>query len=255
MRRLLLVVLAASCGDDTGPPDARGFDGPPAGGRISLSWTIEDPDGAPLTCADVGTSFVSLTMVPDGQPFGVTDVIECAAGEGESRLLAPDSYRVTVALAGVESEEVELNDVVVEVDQTTPAGDVVFVVDPRGGLTLRVDAGAGSNCTDAGITGVQLALTRIGEGCVAATFEIAAGGTLPGSSYTTSCETPAPHACIEDDQQITVAPTLAAGTYQLAITGFVGMDACYTSQPQFVIPAGGATEDLGVQELELECPP
>jgi hypothetical protein len=185
----------------------------------------------------------------------VTDVIECAAGEGESRPLSPDSYRVTVELAGVETEEVRFDDVVVEVDQTTPAGDAVFVVDPRGGLALRVDAGAGSNCTDAAITGVQLALTRVGEGCVATTFEIAAGGTLPASSYTTSCGNPAPHICIEDDQQITVAPTLPTGTYQLAITGFVGMDACYTSQPQFVIPAGGATEDLGTQELELECPP
>lgn len=252
---VLLLGLAA-CGDDTGPPDAREIDGPPEGGTVSLTWSIDD-EGAPLTCQQVGASIISLAIVPNDQPFGMTDVLTCAPGMGTSRVVPPGLYDVTVSLGGVEVDPVRFDDIEVVSGGDTPLGDAAFEVNAEGGFTFRIAAGGQGNCTTpaqggAGITAIQLELATLAGECVPVTFDIAAGATLPASTYTTDCATPAPHACIAQDQQITVAPTIPSGTYRMAITGFIDAAACWARLAQFNVPAAGATATLPQQTLTLD---
>lgn len=246
----------AACGDDTGPPDARAIDAPPEGGTVSLSWSISD-EGAPLTCTQIGSSIVSLAIVPDEQPFGMTDVLPCGPGMGTSRVVPPGLYDVTVTLGGVDVDGVRFDDVEVVSGGDTPIGDAAFEVNAEGGFTFRISAGGQGNCTTpaqggAGITAMQLELATLAGDCVPVTFDIAAGASLPASTYTTDCTTPAPHACIAQDQQITVAPTVPSGTYRMAITGFVEAAACWARLAQFNVPAAGATATLPQQTLTLD---
>ncbi len=256
MKRACLLVAIAACGDDTGPPDARRIDAEPPGGTVSLTWAIEDTAGNPVTCATVGASSVSLTLVPTDQPFGVTDVISCATLEGTSREIAPGRYNVAVSLAGVAADPVMFPGVVVESGQDTPLGNASFAVVVEGGFEFRIVAGtSGSNCAGgAGVTTVSIALSTVDNTCVPVTFDIAAGvGGDPAGTYTTDCGSPAAfNACIEADQTISVAPTLPSGTYKMAITAFVGADACWTRNPQFDVPAGGDIEKLLPQNLNLD---
>lgn len=255
MRRVLVVLpFVMACGDDTGPPDARAIDGPPAGGTISLSWTIAD-DGTPLTCAQIGVASVSLTMIKEGEIVGTTDTLACAAGMGAVAVPSPGTWDVTVTLAGITAEAVRFDNVVVESGQDTPMGEAAFQVDAVGGFAFRIGVpGNQGNCTEpaqggAGIDEMELVVSAVGGGCVEVTFDIAAGATQPASTYTTSCATPGRTACIAQDQQITVAPTLATGPYQMEIRGYEAGAACWSRLSQFDVPAGGDTENLPQQVL------
>jgi len=261
MRLAWLGILAAgtlSCGDDAGLPDARVIDAEPPGGTISLQWTVEDSDGNPVTCGAAGASSVTLTIVPFDQPFGVTDVLSCSALEGSSRILDGNKYDVTVALGGVSAPSLRFDDVVVPSGGNTVIGPVDFVVNTDGGFRFKMVAGAGGNCTalasgGAGITTTSIVLTDGSLNCVPATFDIAAGATAPAGTYTTDCTTPAAFpACIAEDQFVTVAPGIPAGTYRMAITGFNGAEACWTRNPQFTVPGGGATANLPQQNLNVD---
>lgn len=255
MKRAWIVLALAACGDDTGPPDARRIDAEPPGGTVSLTWSIEDTDGNAVTCAEVGATSVSVTLVPTETPFGVTDVIECGMLEGTSREVLAGRYNVSVSLVGVTAEPVLFPNVQVESGQDTVLGAAGFEVVVEGGFEFRIVAGGSGNCAGgADISSVSIVLTDAASTCVPVTFDIAAGGGGgTAGTYTTDCTTPAAYpTCIEDDQTITVAPTLPSGTYRMAITGFVGADACWTRNPQFNVPAGGEIEKLLPQNLTLD---
>lgn len=250
---LLGPLLIAACGDDTGPPDARQFDGAPANGTVSLTWTIAD-QGNPLTCSGVGATVVSLTLIPTDQPFGTTDVISCSAGMGASRPVPPDEYNVTASLGGVAAESVEFRDVVIEPGEDTPIGAAAFEVDAVGGFLFRIVAGGQGNCTPpasggAGIDAMELELQSIGGGCVPVTFDIAAGATLPAATFTSTCPATGQAPCIAQDQDVSVAPTLQTGSYRLTIVGRIGPDPCWSRTGQFDVPAGGEIENLPQQNL------
>ena len=252
----------AACGDDSGPPDARLIDGPPEGGTISLSWVIQDPDGNVLTCDQVGTSIITLDIIPVDQPFGSSDVIGCASGTGTSRPIAPGLYDVRASLGGVDAAPVEIDDILVQTGQDTAIGEVTFQVAAVGGFSFRISAGGQGNCTPedqggAGITATQIELQRIGGGCVPVTFDIAAGASQPASTYTTDCTTPAPHVCIAQDQTVLATPTIPTGPYRMTITGFVGGAACWSRVAQFDVPAGASVENLPQQNLmqDPSCAP
>jgi hypothetical protein len=237
----ILLVLAA-CGDDTGPPDAVGLDAPAVAGSLSLTWTIADGPTA-LACDDIGAITVTLSIRPENQPFGSTEVLPCGAGQG-SVDLPPNTYIVDVSLGGVDLEPIKFVDVVVNSEQDTSLGEVAFEVATVGGFSFTMSA-AGGNCTGAGITAVELALSAQGGGCVPATFELEGGGT-----YATDCASPQPHpACIDSDVTVTAQPTITTGPYRLDIRGLVGGTPCWTKAAQFDVPAAGAIRALPNQTL------
>jgi hypothetical protein len=261
MRRSALLtgsaLLAAACGDDSGPPDSRGTDPAPPGGTITVTWTIVDDADEPLSCAEVGASLVSVSMRRDSDVFGRTETMPCGPGAGTTAPIDPGTYEVQVRLAGVTADPVEVRDVAVESQRDTPVA-VSLTVIPRGGFTFRIVAGTGQgNCTPpaqggAGITEMELALARQEGGCVPVTFAIAAGASQPAATYTTDCADPAPTACIATDQQVTVAPQLPSGGYRMTILGWVGDAACWSRIAQFQVPAGGQTASLPPQTLSLD---
>ena len=250
---LLAIVAIAACGDDTGPPDARRFDGPPAAGTISLSWTIDD-DGTPLTCSQIGASVVSLTIIPVDQPFGTTDAISCSAGMGTSRPLPPGEYHVTAALGGITAEAVEFRDVVIDPGADTPLGTAAFQVDAVGGFQFQIVAGGQGNCTPpaqggAGIEAMELGLETIGGTCVPVTFDIAAGATQPAGTFSSTCPPAGQAPCIAQDQDVSVAPTVPSGSYRLTIVGRIGGEPCWARTSQFEVPAGAVVRSLPQQNL------
>jgi hypothetical protein len=248
---LLLILTVAACGDDSGPPDARGPDAAPAGGTVSLTWTIAD-EGVELGCAQVGVSTVSLQMIPVDQVFGVTDSFTCAAGSGTSRSVPAGVYDIAVTLGGIDIDALRYNDVTVTAGQDTSLGVAAFEVNAEGGFQFTISAGGQDPCASAGIDSMLIALETFDGQCVPVTFQIAAGAAQPASTYTTDCTTPTPHVCIAQDQQVTVAPTVPTGTYRMSITGIVQGADCWSRTAQFDVPAAGATENLPQQNLVLD---
>ena len=251
LRRLaLLAALTASCGDDSGLPDARVIDGPPVGGTVSLSWTLAD-GGSPVTCDQVGAVTVTLSILPKDAPSGFTETFACGSARGTSGTLAAGPYTVTARLAGSAGTLAAAPPQAVTVisGQDTPLGAIAFEVDASGGLRFVIDAdGVASNCGaapgGAAIEAMHLELRTLGEECIPTTLAIAAGATTPAGTFVSDCGTPAPAACLAEDQIISVAST-ASGRYRLVVQGLIDGTACWEGTPFVRVPAGGATGPLG----------
>jgi hypothetical protein len=173
---------------------------------------------------------------------------------GTSRALLPGEYAVTASLGGVAAEPVEFPDVVVEPGQDTPIGAAAFEVAAEGGFAFRIVAGGTGTCTPpadggAGIEAMELSLETQGGTCVPVTFDIAAGASLPASTFTSTCPASGQAPCIAQDQDVSVAPTLPSGPYRMSIVGRIGTDPCWARTSQFDVPAGGAVENLPQQNL------
>jgi hypothetical protein len=246
--------VVAGCGDDSGLPDARVFDGTPPGGTLSLSWTLADGD-AVVTCDQVGAATVTLSIVPVDHPFGVTEAFGCTSARGTTGVLPAGRYDVTASLGGggAIAEVVRRPGVEVRSNADMALEPIAFDVDATGGLRARVSAfGVVGNCAaapgGAGIEGVALRLRTSAGVCVATSFDIAAGAARPASTFVDDCASPPPAACIDADQDIVVAGA-PSGRYRLAIDGLVGGTACWAASPAVRIPAGGAEVSVGTVNL------
>jgi hypothetical protein len=129
---LILLAFAGACGgDEEAPPDANLTpDARPPRGTVSLSWTITQ-GGDPATCADVGASQVTLSLVPQGAGAGSPESFNCAAGEGTSIEIAVGTYDVDIDLVNATLESLlaaplQQNGVEVTENNDTPLEPVVF---------------------------------------------------------------------------------------------------------------------------------
>jgi hypothetical protein len=247
-------VLLVACGDDAGLPDARVIDGSPPGGTLSLTWTLADGE-TPVTCDQVGAATVTLSIIPVGLPFGVTEAFGCTSAQGTTRVIAAGRHDITATLGGGGAIAPAVLRLGVEVrsNEVTAVEPIAFDVDATGGLRARVSAfGVAANCAEApggaGIEGVTLRLRTSGGTCVPTTFAIAAGATRPAATFVDDCAAPALASCIDADQDIVVA-SAASGRYRLAIEGRVGDTACWAASPAVRIPAGGAEVSIGTVNL------
>jgi hypothetical protein len=272
-----LLVLSSSliaCGDDGGPVDAGRIDALPASGTFSLAWTVSDGSAA-LSCDDVGAVSVSITLIQQGSAGGTVDAFSCEGGMATSRNFAPGLYDLTIDLRASGSRSligtpVRLTGIEITANADTPLPAQEFVVSPTGGFTFTVNGGAtGGNCAPdsnnggdgAGIIGLEFSLKDSSDTCVPTTFSIAAGAGGVAGTYTTDCITPpAPHACIDADQVVTVDPT-RSGAKTLTINGQkddpnddpdLGPIDCYDRVSMFVIPGAMLVRDLGSLLLSLE---
>src|SRR5215471_18472660 len=85
-----LVALAGAtsgCVIDNGPSCS-------GGSGLQTAWTISDPTGAPLTCAQAGAAFVDFFV--DGTRI---DEVSCSAG-GLSEVVVPGGHAVRAQLIG-----------------------------------------------------------------------------------------------------------------------------------------------------------
>ncbi len=252
-----LWMLIAGCGDDVALIDARQPIDAAAPGQASLRWTLGH-NGAPLTCAAINATTVSVEIAKDGDAFGVVDSFACDAAMGTTRMLVPGLYWLRLSVTGVggtlDGPE-EIRDVVVPPGAAVMVPAVAFDVDPTGGLSFRITTnGTIGNCTPAaqngaGITAMRLELRDRTGTCVPATFTIAAGASQPAGTYAADCVGNT-YACIATDQDVTVTG-LRSGPYSMVMTGSVGAAACWRRQPNAVVPAAGRVSMLPAQELQL----
>lgn len=254
----VLAALAAGCNDEVALTDARPQIDAAVPGTLALTWSIAH-GAAPLTCADVSASTVSVEIVHDGDAFGVVDSFTCTSGAGTSRMLEPGLYHLKVSLIGTGGT---LDGPELVRDLTVPPGGVAtvppvaFDVDPTGGLKLRITtSAAGGNCAPtaqggAGITSIRLELRDAASACVPATFAIAAGAANPAGSYASDCAG-STYGCIAADQDVSVTG-LRTGSYSLVMIGSVGAAACWRRQPNAVVPAAGRVTELPAQQLALQ---
>lgn len=251
---LLVPVLCWACGDEPAVPDAGPtFDAHVALGTMSVSWTLVDETGAPVTCAEVGAVGVVLKETPRNGAPALIDLFSCSSGAGTTlRHRSEPIYDVEIELTSAGGDP--LATVEVEGITLVDGGDVAlpaanFVVARTGGFKLRLDMDApGANCAPvaelgAGVTQVRLALADAAGSCLTVTWVIGEGG--PAMSGVYGCPAEA-RECIENVQDLSVTG-LIAGRYTLDVVGFQDVLACY--QPaapfQFEVPGGNLVTDIG----------
>jgi hypothetical protein len=103
------------------------------------------------------------------------------------------------------------------------------------------------------IVGLEFSLKDGSDTCVPATFDVAAGASGVAGTYTSDCTTPpAPLACIDADQVVTVNP-IRSGPMTLTVVGQkTGPINCYSRVSMFVIPGATLVNELGSLLLTLE---
>jgi hypothetical protein len=243
----LVIGLGTGCGDGGGFPDARAIDTPPPAGTISLAWSLTDSGGAPITCDRVGGIAVTAVLRNLGVDGGSTQVFTCNTGMGTSQGVAPGTYDITFELTGTTGQLATApaqHNIVVTSGQDTALTPIVFAVGATGALKLHLVAKPGGNCKPtagggAGITGNTLTL-ELGGACATQTFAIGAGATQPAGSYTVNCATPPVSACIDNDQELSIA-SLPSGSYTLKAKGQIAGAACWSTTSILAVPPGGGT--------------
>lgn len=246
---LLACAAVVGCeGDGCGGggfPDAREVDAAPAGGTLSLAWTLTDTGGAPITCDQVGATTVTLLLRNRAVSGGQAEVLGCNSATGATPVLRPGTYDVRFELAGpggLLSTATPQNGLVVRTGQDTALAPVTFAVVATGGLDLFVTANqAAGNCAPianggAGITATSIALNDSTGACEPITLTVGAGAGRPASTYVVDCANPVLAPCIENDQRLTAAG-LPSGNYAIHVRGRVGATECYLNDDSLIVPA------------------
>ncbi|MEZ4404593.1 MAG: hypothetical protein R3B06_31525 [Kofleriaceae bacterium] len=251
-----LALLVAGCSDDAGLPDARPPIDAAAPGQLALTWSLSH-GGGPQTCASVGASSVSASLLPVGAAFGEVDLWSCAAGSGTTRELAPGPYNLEVSVVGggTLAGPIVVENVVVRPGQVTDVAPLTFDVLPAGDLQFRITTPTSGNCADvaaqgAGITATTLELRDAAGACLPTTFAIAAGATRPAGTYVSDCAGAA-YGCIADDQDVR-ATGVPSGQHTMVMRGDVGALACWNRTAAFETRAGGLLTTLNPQALNLD---
>lgn len=237
-----LCLALAACDEGTGFADARPVDATPLEGTISMTWSLSDDGGDPVTCADVGGVTVTVGIRPSDSPTGVAEVFGCESLAGTSTSMPPGEYDLTFALVaagGVQLATLPVRrGVEVLPGADTPIGALAFSLDASGVLSLTIDVDPEGNCVDvgsggAGVEQFVVTVSRAGV-CEATTLTLGAGGT-----YTTSCPGGDATACFPASDAVTAS--LPSGTYQINARGLIGGLLCREGNRTVTVPTGGAT--------------
>lgn len=241
-------VALCACGDGGGFPDAAGPDSPPATGTFSLTWTVTDQGGGPVTCDQIGAQTVTAVMRNPAVQGGSTEVFSCNTGGGTSPPVAPGNYQIDFELNGSSLlDTAPRQDIEIKSNENTPLAPLTFAVDATGGvaLTLAALGVTAGNCETtgnmgAGIDQFTITLEKTSDlTCAAVTFDISAGATGTASTYTVNCGTPATIGCLHADQVLSVS-SMVSGGYRIHVRGRSGGD-CYVNNDTLAVPALGMT--------------
>jgi hypothetical protein len=243
-----LLALAAGCGgcDPGGFPHDASLVDAPVPGTVTLAWSLTDTNGQPISCAQVGGSFVLLTLRTHTGAPGTVASFSCTNSPSTSTPIDPGVYDVAFELHGLALTSVtapEQTGVTIAPGQDTRLAPITFVVDARGSLVVSLATPPRtSNCKapsmmGAGITGTTITLEHTGDGCAPVTFVRARGSTMLGT-YTVNCGSPQVAPCIETDETLTVA-TIASGPYTIHVRGKVGLADCWRNDNGLQVPPQG----------------
>jgi len=261
MKVLLAVVSLAACGGGGGfPTDSQPDNMPVIGGRFELAWSITDVAANPIPCAQIGATFVTVTLRNRAVQGASTEVFSCSSGTATSLLtFTPGLYDLSFVLGGnsvLIGTAPAVQGVEITSGGTVTINPITFAVDATGKFETFLNTGvAGGNCAaGANVTDFTITLTHSGAACEPATFAISNG---PPSTYTVDCATPALSACIDNNQELSIA-SLPSGSYRIAVKGKVSGIDCWTNTSTLIIPPNGKTlmQTLGLTKLTTAgCPP
>jgi len=258
-----LIGGSGGCGGGGGfPVDAIDSSVP---GTVTLAWSLTDPSGNPITCAQIGASTISLQL-QGHRTAGVPVSLSCDLSPATSQMLAPDTYDISIELHGSGLTAVtapDQNNVVVQPGRDTPLAPVVFKVDPNGALVVALQAvpQITSNCGDppagAGITATTITLQHDANGpCEPITFTHTKGATVL-DPYKINCSSPLVVNCIESDESLSVA-SLPSGPYTIHIVGKINNAACWKNDDALQVLPQGKTQrisfNLAYHPEILGCP-
>jgi hypothetical protein len=249
------------CGGDDGfPIDATTIVVP---GTATLAWTITDPSGHPITCAQIGANAVVLQLT-GRKTAGVLASLACDQGSGKTQDLPPDTYDVSIELHGAKLTPVVVPDqlgVIVAPGRDTMLAAVTFKVDPNGGLALSFKAvpqlttNCGQPPTGAGITTTTIALQHEVSGpCEPLTFTHTKGAVVL-APYTVNCGSPMVVGCIETDETLAAA-SVPSGAYTIHVIGKInGADCWQNNDALQALPQGKVlTQTLNLSHHAEICP-
>jgi hypothetical protein len=248
----LLALAACGGGGESADAAPNQPDAKPATGTISLTWSLTDGAGA-ITCDDVKATSVVVTWTPTSGGPSDQNFFDCHSGTGMTAVPV-GNYTVQIDLkAGPNQVQstVTKNNVAVTAGTDTPLGDVSFTVSRKGGFKFKLDVSttSGTNCDPeggnppgAGITSMQITLTKGGT-CVPGSFMVEAGAMGdPAQTIDAACPGGGTGACIENDQQVTVMG-LDAGDYVMTIEGLEAANNCYKVISNISVAGGDVIKD------------
>jgi hypothetical protein len=244
-----LIALAvggcSGCDDDGFPIDAPAPDAT-LRGTVSLAWSLTDLMDHPISCEDVGASFVSLELRSKSSLSGSVASFACGNSPSMSSPIDVGTYDVGFELHGSTLTAVSApnqNAIVISPNQDTRLTPVTFMVDTSGQLVLGLTApGRTSNCKPAslggaGITGTTITLLRGDGGCAPVTFVRTRGATTL-EPYMVSCSPARVTTCIENDETLTVT-SMPSGPYTIHVRGKIDAADCWANDDSFAVPAQG----------------
>jgi len=260
---LIGAASCSSCGSGGGfPIDAGGSSSP---GTVTLAWSLTDIAGAAITCDQVGANSVALTLQGHATA-GALVSLSCAAGQGTSQALPPDTYDVAIELHGASLTAISATPqkgVVVRAGADTRLAAAVFAVDPHGAIAFSINVPqAASNCgaasdQGAGITATTITLQHDGNGPCEPVLFTHTKGTTPLGTYTVDCGSPMVVNCVERDEALT-ATGVASGGYTVHVVGKINAAACWRNDDTLQVPAQGhtlsGTWNLALQSTVSGCP-
>jgi len=238
-----LVLAGFAPGDGCG---GSGPGNPP--GTLTLSWSINDLDGKPTTCAKVNARNVAVRI----RSRASTDVVATAFPCGNSPVSAQAPagvYDITFALNAADGTRLatapDQTSVVVASGKVKTLAPLTFAAATGGRLVASLTAPpTSSNCKStgsggAGITGVSIAVEHVVNraGCAPVTF-IRTRGSIQLGTYASQCSSPPVTSCIEADETLTV-PSMDPGSYFIHVIGKIGAQDCWRTDETFVVPPPG----------------
>jgi hypothetical protein len=250
---MVAVAAIAACGSCR--PDV------PALGSVSLTWTMADANGRPLSCEQISATTVLLTLRERASGSSVTASFPCRSSPS-AQLLGPGVYDATIALRTGEGATIatvsDQASVLVVAAQVTPLAPAMFSV--TAGLVLSFATSAIANCTSpaeggAAITSATLILAHTGAGCAPVTFVRKRGNTVV-ERYLVNCSSPAVTSCIETSETFTVLP-IDPGSYSLRVRARVGALNCWVRDEDIDVSLGApVTRTINLIPTRIAgCPP
>jgi hypothetical protein len=123
--------MLAACGSGGGIPDAAHSDGPSIG-EFSVSWSLVDNTGQPITCEQAGATGVLTTIKDQANDALFSSTFACPLGSAVSGALTGSTYELHFSLLGASGALATASPqtAIVTADHTTQLQALVFEVSP-----------------------------------------------------------------------------------------------------------------------------
>ncbi|HEY1817463.1 MAG TPA: hypothetical protein VGG74_34220 [Kofleriaceae bacterium] len=130
----MFALAIVACGGGGGFPDAPVMMPPQDPGTLALSWTLDDSMGSAVSCGSAGAAGVVVNIIQEGTGAQFGQTFACSLGLGVSGSLPTATYDLMFSLVDGSNAVLATGSaqtgISITPDNTTEAGNIVFVVTP-----------------------------------------------------------------------------------------------------------------------------